>query len=1033
MAADPKEKTLKSEAPAIAGDRREASESPRSLVSLLRFRLGQTTRQTSMLFSAQGGAMFFGLLASLILGRMEPAEMGRFAFCLTVVVVLSVFFEFGVSSAGARVLAAAHDRESERQALGAVLVITLAIAVVFTVFLIAAATPLDWIFKKDVRWLLIAISAIAFFQPFQLFIEQGCQGLNQIRRLSEFHLLTSGCYLAALAAMAAANRLTAGTALTAYFAGIAVASIWTLALMRPSFKGVSHYVKLTINETRSYGLNIYVARLSGMASSRSDQLAIAYFSTGSAPLGMYAIAQKFSNPLAMLGSSLATTRFREFGRLSSVPRQITRWSAGLLITASVALVAIGPFVLRLVFPKYADATPLLVPFAVMNLFVGLFQPYNIFLAAHGRGAELRNIVLVVGAASVVALVATVPRFGLAGAAWTAAAGMALDYVLHLYYYRKFKRTITEAVERRGQERSSAGVDVSTEADRLNRAAARLSSQKPVAVLLDLSGDERGSIEWATREMPGSQIQSIGKTDVKWRTKRKALDIVRRLKPDVFAVFTSDLKMQSARSAMTLFGALAGARVIVFGDGNGRVIRCSRTSAFAMHAPRLALELLFGYLVIVPLSWLLTEALSLALVFKGAVTASRSSRAGDAHTSLAALYVKATPGGNSQAGSAGGMATHVTGFISGALALGHRLKLLTSSDAGRARERIEVDLISPSRSVGPTRALFEIWNNLGFTARSLRHMPVIDAQAGIDFIYQRYNRFNWTGVVLSSVTGLPLALEFNGSEVWLSQNWDPVGLRWLLRRFEQLNLKAADHIFVVSEIERGTLLAGGVASDRIVVNPNGVDVDRFKPNCGGADTRAALGISDKIVVGFLGTFGPWHGAPVLAEAARQIGASTRCHFLFIGDGEQRSTVEKIIDSAAGKVSATFVGRLAHAEVPAYLDACDIFAAPNVPAADGSEFFGSPTKLFEYMSMARPVVASRLGQIADIIEDGLNGLLVEPGEAEALARAIEKLAIDEELRARLGPAARQTVIERYTWRHNAARVFDAMRAVVYYEDR
>ncbi|MFY9610038.1 MAG: lipopolysaccharide biosynthesis protein [Blastocatellia bacterium] len=461
MVADQQNKILISEqATAITDDRREAPESRRPLVSALPFRLGQTTRQTSMLFSAQGGAMFFGLLASLILGRMEPAEMGRFAFCLTVAVISSVFFEFGVSSAGARVLAAAHDRESERQALGALLVITLAIAVVFTVFLIAAATPLDWIFKKDIRWLLIATSAAAFFQPFQLFIEQGCQGLNQIRRLSVFHLLTSGCYLAALAAMAAADRLTAGTALTAYFAGIAVASIWTLVLMRPSFKGVSHYIKLTINETRSYGLNIYVARLSGMASSRSDQLAIAYFSTGSAPLGMYAIAQKFSNPIAMLGSSLATTRFREFGRLSSVPREITRWSAAMLIAASVALVAVGPFVLKLVFPKYTAATPLLVPFAVMNLFVGLFQPYNIFLAAHGRGAELRNIVLVVGAASVVALVAIVPRFGLAGAAWTAAAGMALDYVLHLYYYRKFKRTITEAFGERGQKPSPVGVDVS---------------------------------------------------------------------------------------------------------------------------------------------------------------------------------------------------------------------------------------------------------------------------------------------------------------------------------------------------------------------------------------------------------------------------------------------------------------------------------------------------------------------------------------------------------------------------------------------
>lgn len=82
----------------------------------------------------------------------------------------------------------------------------------------------------------------------------------------------------------------------------------------------------------------------------------------------------------------------------------------------------------------------------MNLFVGLFQPYNVFLASHGRGVELRNIVLIVGVATIAALLVAVPRFGIAGAAWTCAASMALDYILHVYYYRQFKRTLTKQGE-----------------------------------------------------------------------------------------------------------------------------------------------------------------------------------------------------------------------------------------------------------------------------------------------------------------------------------------------------------------------------------------------------------------------------------------------------------------------------------------------------------------------------------------------------------------------------------------------------------
>ena len=398
-----------------------------------------------MLFSAQTASMFAGFFASIILARwMEPGEMGRFAFCLSIIVVTSLLFEFGISSAGARVLALAGDRNSERQALGALVLMTLAISVAFSVFIAAAAKPIDLIFAKDVRWLFIATAALAFFQPFQLFIEQCCQGLNQIRRMSVFQLTMSGCYLLALIVLVATHRLTAGTALGAYLAGVAVAALWTLIRMRPSFKEASRYIKLTLRETRGYGFNLYLARMSGMATSRSDQLAIGYFLAGTAPLGMYAIAQKFSNPIAMLGRSLATTRFRAFARLTRVPGRITRWNAAAVIGASIGLVVFGPIVLRFVFPKYSEAAPLLVPFAAMNLFVGLFQPYNIFLASHGRGAELRNIVLISGAATIAALVVAVPRFGIAGAAWTGAGAMALDYALHLLYYRRFRRTLEEA-------------------------------------------------------------------------------------------------------------------------------------------------------------------------------------------------------------------------------------------------------------------------------------------------------------------------------------------------------------------------------------------------------------------------------------------------------------------------------------------------------------------------------------------------------------------------------------------------------------
>jgi glycosyltransferase involved in cell wall biosynthesis len=122
-----------------------------------------------------------------------------------------------------------------------------------------------------------------------------------------------------------------------------------------------------------------------------------------------------------------------------------------------------------------------------------------------------------------------------------------------------------------------------------------------------------------------------------------------------------------------------------------------------------------------------------------------------------------------------------------------------------------------------------------------------------------------------------------------------------------------------------------------------------------------------------------------------------------------------------------GRVPPSEIPSYLAACDIAVSPHIPLPKNTPFFGSPTKLFEYMAAGKAIVASRLGQIADVLDHERTALLVEPGEPSELAAALKALAGDHDLRQRLGRNA-QVKAKEYTWLANAQRIVDAFESLL-----
>lgn len=96
------------------------------------------------------------------------------------------------------------------------------------------------------------------------------------------------------------------------------------------------------------------------------------------------------------------------------------------------------------------------------------------------------------------------------------------------------------------------------------------------------------------------------------------------------------------------------------------------------------------------------------------------------------------------------------------------------------------------------------------------------------------------------------------------------------------------------------------------------------------------------------------------------------------------------------------------------------AAVAPYPDYPDFYFSPLKIYEYMAAGLPVVASRIGQVAELIQDGTNGLLYQPGDAVALSAALNRLRCEPMLRSSLGRAARETVLHDHTWEAVAKRI-------------
>ena len=369
------------------------------------------------------------------------------------------------------------------------------------------------------------------------------------------------------------------------------------------------------------------------------------------------------------------------------------------------------------------------------------------------------------------------------------------------------------------------------------------------------------------------------------------------------------------------------------------------------------------------------------------------------------------------GAAIGAATQVRDLAAALTRLGHQvdLQFRTARPAGEpSREYLGLKQIRWLRRFGHIPRLIH------------RNLPLLREERRLidnfkpDVVLAVSSYCNVSALAAARSRGVPFVLfaeaplEYEYSLFYPHYHRYPLVGRWL----EGINVRRAQQVICISEVLKGYLMRYGVPALKLQVIPNGVDHHAFAPGDPDKSLQERLALQHRVVIGYIGSFEFFAGVPGFMTMAKAIcEADRRVVFFFVGEGTARLEIQYRANALGLQEHFRFIGRVPHDQVPAYLRVMDIVVSPY---RHEYLFYNSPMKLLEYMAMGKATVSTALGQIKEVVDDGVNGMLYEPGNYDSMRAKLLELVRTPKLRQQLGINARKTMERNWTWDLQAARL-------------
>jgi glycosyltransferase involved in cell wall biosynthesis len=370
--------------------------------------------------------------------------------------------------------------------------------------------------------------------------------------------------------------------------------------------------------------------------------------------------------------------------------------------------------------------------------------------------------------------------------------------------------------------------------------------------------------------------------------------------------------------------------------------------------------------------------------------------------------------------AAGPRSHVVGVIDAFRGLGCEVRPYIVGD------RMPSRVVTDSRRVLARGLGWRLAGDLSRVGLGLLHARRAWRELGrdVDWVYERFASFQALGRTFQR-HGTPWILETQGP-FYEEAKHDrrSVALARLARRHELTAYRECDVLVCVSYALRSLLLReAGLAPHKVIVVPNGVDPHLFVPRDPARRTDPRT-----LAIAYTGSLTAWQSLDVLLRAMGVLASEgVPLSLRVIGDGAMREEWETLARDLGLADRVRFLGKLPHAQVPDILAAADLGFAGHGRNRLGV-LYHSPLKIYEYLAMAKPVVASASEDALTAVRDGENGFVYEPGDPADLARALRRAWSRRDHLLAMGARAREEVLARHTWRHRAEHLQREVAAIL-----